>query len=225
MLTPELYYEKYKKISQIFNKYLTNTLFFFLLIILFLIFITNNLELIIPTLLILYTSTFISVIIIFKLRINKLKKLTDDKNINRRNYHKKLEMYSLVILETILSEYNIDINIYNNFYREQLKDYYNRSRNILTDKPYMTFMFGAIFVGFVNTIFRIVNSPEILIIKDLSEYFSITFIMLFASVIFILLLSLIIYASNDLFNRSKEISKLIYYTEIIFNIKEKYSID
>lgn len=100
--------------------------------------------------------------------------------------------------------------MYDNFYRNQLSEYYQEKKNILKDKPYITFMLGAVFIPFINSLY---SFP----ITKFEEYFSFNIAMFFVLIILIGVISFVIYSANDsILDKSKDINKLIFYTEFIF---------
>jgi hypothetical protein len=215
MITPEDYYLNYKKISSLFNeKYIY----------------AISVTIVIPVLILLYfmqTSKFLVIILIIYIfalykflqnsanwikneKINKLKKLTDDKDITSDNFNSKYQDHVLINLKTILNKNNINYKIYNSFYRSHLNNYLNVNKNILGNNVYVSFIFGSIYVGTLQAFYNLSATIEDLIV-------------VLCTIVIISLFIIWILHEIKQFTHNKyiDISKLIFYTEMIFQEQEK----
>ncbi len=215
MLTPELYYKMYKEKSNLVSNKITNIIIFILTLLLALGTISQDYKIFITILLFDFLIATIVGKLIFKLKIKKLRELTNNYSISNNNYREELELYVISNLKNILKSYKISKCIYDNFYRNQLLEYQQEKRNILKDKPYLTFMLGVSFASFVNNFFNFTST-------SFYEHIIQNFSVLFFLTALISLISFMIFSINDsLIDKSKDVNKLIFYTEIIFLNSEK----
>lgn len=210
MITPENYYLEYKKISTLVNeKYVYIIAFIIAIPILLLVYnMQTYIVLIMP--LILYLFIVYKCLKKFsfwvkKNKIKKLKQLTKDENINKDNFENKYYDYIINNLKIILKKNNINKNIYNSFYRNNLSIYQNMSKNILGDNVYISFIFGSIYVSTIQAMYNLPKSVDEILI----------------TLAFIITISLfIIYVIHEIKQTTQSkynnISKLIFYTERIF---------
>lgn len=210
MFTPDNYYVEYAKISRLISN---KILLIISLTYTFLIFtILNNykqnssIDVIFKYTLLLLIILFILKYFMNHYKFKKLISLTGDKTINAHNYRSKLNSYIIKELDTVLSENNINKDIYERFYRDQLITFSKNSKSILGEHAYISFVLGSLFVAFLQGAFNI---------QDTFQGIIVTFYALF---IFSILIIIVIFQfKQERISKYNDICDLIYFTEFIFS--------
>ncbi|MBP1926827.1 putative MnhB-related membrane protein [Sedimentibacter acidaminivorans] len=223
MITPEDYYLEYKKISLLINQtwvYAIAILFAIIAVVpMFILirFIHNSS--ILTFLLLVYLVSLYKILNaldnpistqVKKVKINKLKDLTKDNDISTDNFESKRQNFIFTNLKKILNSHNIDYKIYESFYKSHLNNYLSVNKNILGDNIYIPFIFGSIYIGTLQAYYNLVNSTDDLIISF------ITILLISLSIIIV-----IHEIKKNTQNKYNDISKLVFYTEMIFQEQEK----
>lgn len=215
MITPENYYLKYKKIITLFSEkiiFLIISILFLLCISAFYEFNKNQIsktfiQYIISIILFFFGSGYI----IKKARTKKLMKLTNKKDITTANFHEEFDIYKIKRLRMILKENHITKDIYETFYRQQLNNYLQSTKNFFGENAYISFIVGTIYASFLQGLLGMANNPN--------EFFGILIIVIIFSVVIIFIIKQI---KQDNY-KYEQVYNLIFYTEIIFsesNIEE-----
>lgn len=220
MITAEEYLNKYKTISNLINPKVINSIIT-ILILLLLILVSTFEKYILIAYLMFFSVTLLIRFCLTKYRIKTLNKCIheNDKsnyNINKCNFDEEFKFYILYQLLLIIEENSINQNLYDKAFRNQLEELYKEKKNLLTDKPYITFMLGALFVSFIDSFydFPYINLD---LVTNINSIIQTTVILL----VFIFLLSFMIYNfDSTLFNRGKEIKTLLNYTDLIMYSQE-----
>ncbi len=223
MITPEDYYLEYKKLSLLISERVIYTIAIIIMILMLILmrviihFVHNSIVLFFILLscapiIHIFFSIFDKPINtkIRNVKISKLKKLINNNNITPKNFESKHQDYILVNLINILDKHNINSKIYESFYKNHLNNYLAVNKNILGDNIYAPFIFGSIYVGTLQAYYSLTNTTGELIIS---------FIMILT---FSLIIITVIHEIKK-YTQSKynSISKLVFYTEIIFQEQEQ----
>ncbi len=222
MITPENYYLEYKKVSLLIDEKYIYVAAIFLAIIaiiplpILIYFVHNSIALFILSLAYLPILNYILKLLdkpissqIRKIKINKLKKLTNNKKIYPDNF--EIEHYDFILknLKNTLSTHKINEDIYKSFYKSHLKDYLASNKNILGDNIYVPFIFGSIYVGTLQAFYSLTTT-----IDEVMKTLAIVII------VSALIAWIIYFIKQSSHSKYDDISKLIFYTEMIFQEQE-----
>lgn len=215
MFTPDNYYAEYKKISRIISDKIIFILALTYTLLMFTLF--NNYNNQSTSLNVVFKYFLLAIIILFVLKYfmnrfkyKKLISLTNDNAINAHNYRYKLNCYILKELDAVLSANNINKDIYDKFYRDQLVTFSKNSKSILGEHAYISFILGSLFVAFLQGTFNIQNTFQGILG---------TFYALFIFSVFIIIV--IFQFKQDRITKYNDICDLIFFTECVFSKQNK----